>query len=205
MASVTSRMRFAGWMITGLALIGTAVFGLMQIRQTPVAMALARFEIYPPAGSRFAGSDALVSPDGRFVAFESPGRDGRTQLWVRALDSLQPTALAGTEGVSNGTFWSPDSRFVGFATRGKLQKVNTSGGPVQPVCDVPGRWRGGAWSPDGVIIFGTNATGLWQVSDQGGTPSPITTLDLSRKEGFHFAPSFLADGRHFLYMRGAAD
>src|SRR5207253_2701484 len=107
-------------------------------------------------------------------------------------------------GVANSSFWSPDSRFLGFAVQGKLQKVNTSGGPAQPVCDIPGRWRGGAWSPAGVIVFGTNATGLWQVPANGGFPSPITRLDVSRKESFHLAPSFLPDGRHFLYMRNAA-
>ena len=202
--SVPSRIGMIAWIITAVAVIGMAAFAFMHWREKPSPRELARFQIFPPHTGRFAGSDALVSPDGRLVAFGSPGPDGRTQLWVRSLDSLDSRLLAGTDGVVNSSFWSPDSRFLGFAVQGKLKKVDTAGGPVQPVCDIPGRWRGGAWSPDGVIIFGTNATGLWQVAHTGGTPSPLTKLDLSRKESFHLAPSFLPDGRHFLYMRNAA-
>ena len=40
-----------------------------------------------------------------------------------------------------------------------------------------------------------------KVSDTGGTPTPLTTLDPSRNEQTHGQPSFLPDGRHFLYQR----
>jgi hypothetical protein len=40
-------------------------------------------------------------------------KDGKQQIWVRALDGLEPAALAGTDGAGN-PFWSPDSRFIGF-------------------------------------------------------------------------------------------
>src|SRR4029079_12773108 len=38
----------------------------------------------------------------------------------------------------------------------------------------------------------------------GGTPSPVTTLDAARAEQFHGAPSFLPDGRHFIYYRNSS-
>ena len=107
--------------------------------------------------------------------------DGRTQLWVRSLDSLESRPLAGTEGVFNTAFWSPDSRSLGFVAQGKLKKVDASGGPPQTVCDLPvataepgqrGTFRAGAWNRDGVILFGTANTGLWRVSAAGGVPSP---------------------------------
>jgi hypothetical protein len=37
------------------------------------------------------------------------------------------------------------------------------------------------------------------VSADGGTPEPATTLDTARGENSHTYPSFLPDGRHFLY------
>jgi hypothetical protein len=40
-----------------------------------------------------------------------------------------------------------------------------------------------------------------QVSETGGAAAPLTTLDSSRKEIFHAGPSFLPDGRHFVYQR----
>jgi dipeptidyl aminopeptidase/acylaminoacyl peptidase len=39
------------------------------------------------------------------------------------------------------------------------------------------------------------------VSASGGTPSAVTALDASRKETRHAFPTFLPDGRRFLYLR----
>ena len=43
-----------------------------------------------------------------------------------------------------------------------------------------------------------------QVSAAGGVASPLTTFDPSRKEVVHVLPSFLPDGRHFLYLRASS-
>ena len=40
-----------------------------------------------------------------------------------------------------------------------------------------------------------------RVSANGGSASPLTTLDPSRGEIRHVLPSFLPDGRHFIYLR----
>jgi dipeptidyl aminopeptidase/acylaminoacyl peptidase len=42
---------------------------------------------------------------------------------------------------------------------------------------------------------------LQRVSAAGGVAAPVTVLDHSRQEGFHSFPSFLPDGRHFIYLR----
>ena len=101
--------------------------------------------------------------------------------------------------------WSPDSRFLAFEQQGKLKKVEVSGGAPQTLCDVPGAWLGGAWSRDGVIVFGSTGHGLMRVSDSGGAASPLTAIDPSRQEIFHVigGPSFLPDGRHFVYYRAS--
>jgi Tol biopolymer transport system component len=121
---------------------------------------------------------------------------------VRSLDSLSAQSLPGTEGVLQAAslFWSPDSRFIGFFTTGKLGKVEASGGSLQIICDVPAPPRGGTWNRDGVILFGLTDGALYQVSAAGGEPAPVTTLDQSRFETSHRWPSFLPDGRHFLYV-----
>jgi len=59
--------------------------------------------------------------------------------------------------------------------------------------------RGGAWSADGRILFGTAASGLFQVPASGGTASPLTTLDASRGEIRHRWPQVLPNG-HFMYL-----
>jgi eukaryotic-like serine/threonine-protein kinase len=50
-----------------------------------------------------------------------------------------------------------------------------------------------------VIVFSNGV--LSRVSASGGDCSPLTKLDTSRGETFHRFPSFLPDGRHFLYLR----
>ena len=63
--------------------------------------------------------------------------------------------------------------------------------------------RGGAWGPDGTIIFGTASTGLWLVPARGGSVRKLTTVRTVNNS--HRWPSFLPDGRHFLYFsRGNA-
>ena len=43
-----------------------------------------------------------------------------------------------------------------------------------------------------------------RVSANGGSASPLTTLDPSRGEIQHVLPSFLPDGRHFIYVRDSS-
>ncbi|HEX8027592.1 MAG TPA: hypothetical protein VF491_03975, partial [Vicinamibacterales bacterium] len=54
---------------------------------------------------------------------------------------------------------------------------------------------------DGEIIVGNSEGGVLRVHETGGVPANVTMLDQSRKEEFHLLPSFLPDGRHFVYLR----
>ena len=65
------------------------------------------------------------------------------------------------------------------------------------ICDAPGG-RGGSWNRDNIIVFArSNTESLFKVPAAGGEPSPATTLRAG--EAWHRSPSFLPDGRHFLY------
>jgi eukaryotic-like serine/threonine-protein kinase len=163
------------------------------------AAELMRFEIPDPGSARGNGRP-ILSPDGRMIAFGASDSAGRGMLWIRSLNSLDVRPLPGTENAGD-SFWSPDSRFLAFVDGDKLKKVALSGGPPETLCEVSGSWRGGAWSRDGIVIFGSAGHGLMQVSDSGGAASPLTVLDQSRHERFHALPSFLPDGRHFCYSR----
>ncbi len=155
-----------------------------------------RLSVLPPENATF--ESFAVSPDGRKLAFTA-ALNGRIMLWVRALDSLDAKLLAGTDGAA-WPFWSPDSRSIGFFMRNKLKAVEISGGPAREIADVV-VGKGAAWSPDGVILFCPRPLGiLYQVSDAGGSPVPVTSLDESRAEITHGFPQFLPDGHHFLYL-----
>jgi Tol biopolymer transport system component len=43
-----------------------------------------------------------------------------------------------------------------------------------------------------------------RISATGGSATPLTTLDPSSKETYHAYPSFLPDGRHFIYYRASS-
>ena len=168
---------------------------LFRGKRPPVAPPV-RFEIRLPAGTL----NFTLSPDGRQLAFLAPGTDGRNLVWIRALDSLEPHPLPGTENVLGPpVFWSPDSRFIAFQAGNKLKKIDISGGPPQDICDASVMVIGGAWNRDGTIIFGTVGNGIMQVPAAGGVPALLTTTE-GRNE-VHTFPSFLPDGRHFFYLR----
>ena len=67
------------------------------------------------------GASAVLSPDGSVMVFAAgtnvdwPRADSR--LYLRRLDQLQVTPLAGTEGASS-PFFSPDGQWIGFFARG---------------------------------------------------------------------------------------
>ena len=124
-------------------------------------------------------------------------------LWVRRLDSLSAQVVGGTDGASY-PFWSPDASSIGFFADQKLKKVSASGGSVVTLCDAP-FGAGGTWSSSGVIVFGPTLSGpLHRVPAAGGTATAATTLAGERRERTHRWPSFLPDGRHFLYLSDEA-
>jgi eukaryotic-like serine/threonine-protein kinase len=145
----------------------------------------------------FAGPPVL-SPDGTTLAFTATGAGGKPSLWIRPLGVLEAHVLAGTEGAIF-PFWSWDSRALGFFTAGKLETIDLEGGSPQIICDAPFA-RGGAWSPDGTIVFSPNTQmPLMRVGTNGGTPTPLTTVDASQHTS-HRWPWLLPDGKHFLYL-----
>ena len=137
-----------------------------------------------------------LSPDGRHIVYLSASV-GRRRLYLRELDQLEPTPIAGTEGGYN-PFFSPDGAWLGFAADGKLKKVPLRGGAPTVLCDAP-TVRGASWGPDGMILFGLYAGGLSRVAAAGGTPQVATTLDASRGEVRHAWPQILPDGRAALF------
>jgi len=168
---------------------------------SPKETAVLRLSILPPENAAF--DSFAISPDGRKLAFTASLK-GKLMLWVRALDSLEAKPLTGTDNAAY-PFWSPDSRSIGFfAIPNKLKTIEIAGGPARDIADVV-VGRGGAWSPDGVIVFCPRPIGvLHQVAATGGTPRPVTSLDLARAEVKHGFPQFLPDGRHFLYLAASS-
>jgi len=150
----------------------------------------------------FAAQSMAVAPDGHTLAVVGKLEPERAKtLWLYEVGSRRARSLPDTEGALY-PFWSPDGKALGFFADGKLKKLDIAGGPVQSISDAPSG-RGGSWNKDGVIIFtssGQLATGLSQVSANGGTAVRITDPDASRGEDSHRWPMFLPDQKHFIYL-----
>jgi Tol biopolymer transport system component len=186
-----------GWIMAGVfalasVLLAAAYFGRPAIKTDAI-----RFLVPPPERADRAG-DPVISPDGRRLAFIATV-EGKTLLWVRPMGSLAGQPLPGTEG-ANGPFWSPEGQSIGFFAQGKLKKIALSGDPPVTLGDAPAN-RGGTWSRNGVILFVPHQNaGVYRVAASGGPVTAVTALDVSRQQSSHLWPSFLPDGRNFLYL-----
>jgi Tol biopolymer transport system component len=184
----------------GVVLASLAFLFVVPALRPPAAREPSRVSVLGPEGVSlsFEAADSAVSPDGRTLVFTTVDPNGSFKLWLRPLGSLEAHALAGTE-MGHLPFWSPDSRQIAFFSEDKLKKVPAAGGTVEPLCDAKDG-RGGAWGTQDVIVFAPSNNGpLQSISANGGDPKAATTLDAARGQTGHRFPSFLPDGRHFLF------
>jgi eukaryotic-like serine/threonine-protein kinase len=151
-----------------------------------------------PPGTAIVSGPA-VSPDGRHLAFVARDEgSGKTALWIRAIDAIEPRVLSDTEGASN-PFFSPDGRTVAFFRGDQLVAADVTGARQRTIARVSGAPAGGSWGEDDVIVFAEWMTGLFAVASGGGPVSPLTRLDHAALDVAHAWPQFLPDGRRFLY------
>jgi len=193
------------WVVSGIAgllLVMAAALAWIHFREKPQTPATqVRFQI-PAPGNTGLGPFAVLSPDGRKLAFLAASSSGNASLWVHFLDTGESRMLADATGAP---FWSPDSRFIGYALQGKLKKIEATGGPPQTLTDLPsGSFGAGSWNKDDVIVFGS-PSGLFRVAASGGVPVQITAVNAANHETYHYSPAFLPDGRHILYTRDTSD
>jgi eukaryotic-like serine/threonine-protein kinase len=183
--------------------IGSVVF-LRVLRPAEPAPAIARFQVSPPDKTTWASplgapdgtNSGTISPDGMTLAFVAADSAGKSLLWVRPIDSFTARALPGTEGASF-PFWSADSRSLAFFTQARVRRISVDGGPARTVTEFSGTPRGGSWNGDGVILLATAGSPILRVPAEGGQPTPVTKPDAQNTGPVW--PSFLPDGRRFLY------
>lgn len=116
-----------------------------------------------------------ISPDGTHLAYVME-RQGVTQLYLRALDQLEPALILQTEGAF-GPFFSPDGRWIGFFANNKLKKVAVSGGDPIDLCAARNPY-GGTWGTNGTILFAADeGRRPTTIRDTGGVPQLVAVKD----------------------------
>ncbi len=212
-AKATAQPRLRRWTSSRHALPVLAALLLLSIvagawgwlRNEPELPApVARFSVAPPEEARFADwqlTGIAVSPDGARFVYTGVNAAGISQLFVRALDQIEPVPIASTGGAV-APFFSPDGAWIGFAIAGRLQKIALSGGPPLTLCALDSGFFGATWGDKDVIVFATE-NGLRQVPAAGGKPSLVLEMDTTGGvTGYRF-PHFLPGGDAVLFQVSA--
>jgi tRNA A-37 threonylcarbamoyl transferase component Bud32 len=184
-------------LIAAAALVIGAIAGTMVGNRTVRGSGpVMRLPLLAPSGE--TPVDVAVSPDGRHVAMATIGP--RAGIWFRPLDSAETRLLPGSEDQST-VFWSPDSRSIGsIGQDGKVRRIDIAGGAATVLADGANVAGGGAWSANGVILFGAGKT-IRGVNAVSGASISVEVADDGDERSL---PYFLPDGNHFVYLAGSA-
>src|SRR5262249_10138640 len=147
------------------------------------------------AVSAFTRGFAL-SPDASVLVYSARTADGRYRLFRRPLADPRGDAIAGTED-GMYPFFSPNGQDIGFFAAGELKTVPLAGGPVHTIAKAPGSYPRGSWNTAGQILLSVGnaaGAGILQVPALGGA---LVKLPI---DGNAYAPQWLPDGRHFLFI-----
>jgi serine/threonine protein kinase len=182
--------------VGALVVLATAAWWWLIFRPRPAPPPSRAVEFGVTFPNNFIPANGIaVSPDGRQIAAgifaNSP------QIWVHDLDSSQTRPLPGTEG-GLSPFWSPDSSTIGFflgALGSEIVTIAATGGPLRRVAAIGPGGAGASWNRAGVILFAAQEK-LFQVSATGGTPVEVPLAGVA---GIPKGPTFLPDGRHFIF------
>ena len=195
-----NRQRSMAWFVAAIAAacaVTVSTVVALRFHAGNAADRTVRLALLPP--ERTAFDSLALSPDGRQLAFTATDAEGRSHLWLRPLDAPEAKPLSEGDD-AQFPFWSPDSRFVAFVADGPLKIVRVDGGRMDVVCDVASGLRGGSWNRDGTIILAGATHPLFRTTASPGSRlEALTHLDASMEEMSHRWPSFLPDGRHYLY------
>ena len=182
---------------------------MLALRSPPPQAIPVSFLVSPPPGTKFFDTVETIpfalSPDGASIGMVASEPSGKTRVWVRAVSSVTPHALSGTDG-ADGLFWSPDSQSLAFFAGSKLKRVNIESGTVVPLCDVrEGIGKSGTWGRDGQMLFAeVGGDAIYRTSTAGEAPVVVVKTTQANSAIGPRWPSVLPDGRHFFYLEKAS-
>jgi Tol biopolymer transport system component len=198
-------LRHIGWAAAAVLLVAFAVLSYLHFHEQLPEQRVMRLSVPLPADSTV---DYLaISPDGRRLALVLT-RAGKSQIYIRQLDSKEFQPVSGTLGVTTAggpLFWSPDSHSLGFFAEGNLKVIPAGGGPAQARCKSDGTVGSGTWNRNDVILFATDNGSLRRVDARGGPCTNVGKQVGPENDIRSFFPMFLPDGNHFFYSRRSPD
>jgi len=196
-----TRERIAWASATVLFLIAAGMFVLRYVQSSAQPQQKIVFTVEPPPGYK-PNPDGIsaLSPDGSQVAYIAADAKGKQSLWVRALDSLSPRRMEGSEGVADYSIvWTPDGKTVIAAVDGKLVRISATGGANEVLC---GSFKAypTTINRDGTILAGTAPpTKIYSVPADDCSLHDKSPSDAPGSDVKYGHAHFLPDGNHFLF------
>jgi len=154
-------------------------------------------------GTPRSNSNVRLSPDGRRVATDQTGPNGRKiDIWIHELAQGATTRLTFDPGADQTPIWSPDGKQVLFGSNRTqigfglyVKNVDGSGSDEQVAdFDVPTTFNPWDWSRDGKYMLFSKGNELWYVSWPERVAKP-----LMQTKGTVRNPQFSPDGRWLAY------
>jgi eukaryotic-like serine/threonine-protein kinase len=195
-----SRRAAVPWVIAGLSL-AIAIAALYRLSsRPPAAFAAPAMQ----ASIEFPNAWLLLphlSPDGRYLSLMSAfgvEKEGR-RIIVRRLADGEATWLAGTEH-AEPLAWSPDSRSLAFFAGDQIKAIDIATGGIRRLGRSPEGLTAlnsyGSWNAEDILLGGPR---LRRMSVADGRVTDVYRAD--PEVSFQLDPSFLPDGRRFLYSQ----
>lgn len=153
-------------------------------------------------------NDAVVSPDGRRIAFSLSTADSidDNEIWVVDTDGSNPKRLTSMPFLQHDPQWSSDGRWIHFLSGDGQQshdiwRVSPETGSREQLTAGALYHFDLALSRDGRLAFSSNRTGDYEIYVQ---PEGRPAVQLTRQPGLDGAPSWSPDGRQLAFhsMRG---
>jgi eukaryotic-like serine/threonine-protein kinase len=178
-------------------LVATLVWSLLRAGPARNSAPPLTARIFADALAPSTLSEVALSPDGTQLAYVTTGAFDGGRLWLRAMSDGSVHPIPETEG-ARYPFWSPDGKSIGFFSNFSLRVVSLTSGAVRTLAPTPNLAPGASWGAYGDIVYSPYFLGLYTISSSGGEPRRFSEKSYDDRE-----PSFLPDGRHFLYWRAA--
>ena len=166
-------------------------------------VSVSRFDYDLPEGIDFPNNGrqvVAISPDGRQFVYRGTGG-----FYLRAMDGLEAQMIPGI-GDANlvDPVFSPDGQQIVYmdfvSNAGRLMTVAVTGGAPTVLTEPIGPNFGISWETNETILYG-QPDGIWQVSENGGTPVRL----ISTEEGEQaYGPQLLPGGEWVLFTLTSA-
>jgi serine/threonine protein kinase/Tol biopolymer transport system component len=196
----TSKKKGGGLLLTATAILATiAGLGIARFVNRPGNGLVVRFTIPTSDGPYHDARLTAPSPDGKRLIIPAVNREGIGQLFIRNIDSLDVQPLAGTERTETQPLFGTSSKWLLFASGTRLKKLDLDARTIETISDYVG--YGSSINDEGNVLYVAGNVIVMKARD--GAARAVTQLDRAAREQTHRWPTFLPDGKHFLYVARA--